>query len=367
VRKNTRFGLFSLTVIMLLAVVFVPSTAFAQRRGGGVRGGIFIGVGGGIYGPGFYGQYGYPVPYPPYRYPYPYPYPYPVSPYYLNDQSSAAVRIEVTPKQADVYVDGYHAGIVDNFDGVFQRLHVTAGGHEIVLYLEGYRTVHQTIYSEPYSTQTMRLAMERLAPGETSGPRPVPRAPQAAPPAPRDGYGPQGPYGPPGSQGSQGPQGPPGSQGSQGSQGSYGPQGPPQGPYAQGPPRQDPAAARPSVPPPDVPDVPDRTMAVQIPQQPPQPQAPDAPRQPQGPPGPPRQMDRVQFGTLAIRVQPADAEILIDGERWTGPASPDRMLIQLSAGRHKLEIRKDGYQPFVTDVQVRPSDTTTVNVALPKG
>src|SRR6185312_3885852 len=56
-------------------------------------------------------------PYPPYpRYPYP---------YYALDNLRSAVRIEVSPNDAEVYVDGYYAGIVDDFDGVFQRLRVT--------------------------------------------------------------------------------------------------------------------------------------------------------------------------------------------------------------------------------------------------
>ena len=35
--------------------------------------------------------------------------------------------IEVKPKEAEVYVDGYYAGIVDDFDGTFQRLQRDAG------------------------------------------------------------------------------------------------------------------------------------------------------------------------------------------------------------------------------------------------
>ena len=32
------------------------------------------------------------------------------------------VRLMVRPRDAAVYVDGYYAGVVDDFDGVFQRL-----------------------------------------------------------------------------------------------------------------------------------------------------------------------------------------------------------------------------------------------------
>ena len=53
----------------------------------------------------------------------------------------ASVRLDVKPKEAEVYVDGYYAGMVDDFDGTFQRLRVEPGEHEIELWLDGYRTV----------------------------------------------------------------------------------------------------------------------------------------------------------------------------------------------------------------------------------
>ena len=44
-----------------------------------------------------------------------YPYPYRLS----LVQSRNSVRIQAEPKTAEVYVDGFYAGIVDDFDGVF--------------------------------------------------------------------------------------------------------------------------------------------------------------------------------------------------------------------------------------------------------
>src|SRR5262245_41406438 len=65
-----------------------------------------------------------------------YPYPY-LAP------AEASLRLDVKPRDAQVYVDGYYAGLVDNFDGTFQRLHVFPGQHEIVIYKEGYRSVRE--------------------------------------------------------------------------------------------------------------------------------------------------------------------------------------------------------------------------------
>ena len=62
------------------------------------------------------------------------PYPYAFGPAGYGDAGSA--RIQVTPRDAEVYVDGYLAGIVDDFDGFMQRLRLPPGEHEIELYRE---------------------------------------------------------------------------------------------------------------------------------------------------------------------------------------------------------------------------------------
>ena len=70
---------------------------------------------------------------------------------------------------------------------------------------------------------------------------------------------------------------------------------------------------------------------------------------------------------LAVRVQPAGASILVDGERWEGSdTSGERLLVQLAEGRHRVEVQRDGYQPYATDVEVRSGETATLNVSLPQ-
>jgi hypothetical protein len=41
------------------------------------------------------------------------------------------LQLKVEPRDAKVYVDGYYAGIVDDFDGHFQHLRLTPGAHHI--------------------------------------------------------------------------------------------------------------------------------------------------------------------------------------------------------------------------------------------
>src|SRR5471032_1575380 len=94
-----------------------------------------------------------------------YPYPYPPV-YRAGYGAEGSLRIEATPKDAEVYVDGYYAGIVDDFDGVFQRLHTRPGAHEIELYLDGFRTVKQNVYLPVNDTFKIKYTMEKLAAGE---------------------------------------------------------------------------------------------------------------------------------------------------------------------------------------------------------
>jgi len=148
----SRFPRFTgLTLSALILLVMLPGEADAQRRAVPrhpshpehavvLSGHVFIG--GYFYDP-FFGPYPW---WPRTGYPYWY------FPVYDN---RAEVHLRVQPEEAEnaaVYVDGFYAGVVDDFNGVFQALPLTPGGHGIVLYLEGYRTVRHNIYLRPGST-----------------------------------------------------------------------------------------------------------------------------------------------------------------------------------------------------------------------
>lgn len=175
----------ALTLSASLMFVLLPGAADAQRRDGrprpqppgvavprgpirphpahvaplpNLRGHVFIG--GYFYDP-FFG-------------PYPWwsrsAYPYWYAPVF---DVQANIRLKVVPKEANdaaVYVDGFYAGVVDDFDGVFQSLPLPPGGHRIVVYLEGYRTVRHHLYLARGSTFTLRDTLVRLPEGERSEP-----------------------------------------------------------------------------------------------------------------------------------------------------------------------------------------------------
>jgi len=280
---------FGLALIPATVLTLWPVQAAAQHRGpyhGGTHVSVGVGFGYGhpvyaapyFYNPywwGFYGGfYGGFWGYPYFAGPYPY-YGYPGYAYY---DPSADLRVQVTPRTAEVYVDGYLVGSVDDFDGVFQRVHMPLGEHEVTIYSPGHRSIAQRMLFRPFENYKIKDTLQPLPAGQPDEPRPVP--------VPR----PQRQQGP--------PPGPP--------------------PMEEAPPGYG------------------NRMQVE--------------------PG-----DR--FGTVAIRVQPADAEVLIDGERWEAPAS-ERVIVQLSPGTHRVEIRKPGYKPYSTTVNIRSGQTFTVNVSL---
>jgi hypothetical protein len=252
--------------------MMLPADLDAQRRGGQrppprdrtvvLRGQVFIG--GYFYDPRFG-----PYPWWP-RAAYPHWY----VPIY---DRRAEVRVLATPEEAAVYVDGFYAGIVEDFDGVFQGLPLAPGGHTIVLYLEGYRTAQYNLYLRPGSAFKLRHAMERLPPGERSEPPTV--APQVPPPPP----------------------------------GSY------RSPVAPGP-------------------LPAPTQAPVV---------------------------AVGFGTLDLRVQPAGAEVRIDGTPWAS-SDPGHFVVEVSEGRHRVDVFMPGYRRFSTEIDVREGATTPLNVSLPR-
>jgi PEGA domain-containing protein len=73
---------------------------------------------------------------------------------------------------------------------------------------------------------------------------------------------------------------------------------------------------------------------------------------------------RTDFGTLSIQVRPPEAEILIDGERWTGSEANAPLQVQLSPGTHRVEMRAPGRQTFSATVTIRSGQTTPLNVSL---
>jgi hypothetical protein len=120
-----------------------------------IGGAGFGGYYGGYYGPGYGGYYdpwygGNPDPYDA---------PAGASQSY---QEEGAVRLKIKPREAEVYVDGYFVGTVDDFDGVFQRLHIETGPHRIEVRAPGYETLSFDLRVAPGKTTTYTGELKRL-------------------------------------------------------------------------------------------------------------------------------------------------------------------------------------------------------------
>ncbi len=341
---RTRITLTSLTLALAAVVAFGPADAFAQRRGArpgggggqavarapaqrppagrpagpsarpgyrsgpayrpyarpytrpytrpyyGRRSSIYLGFGWGSY-PYYWAPYSYGYPWWQggyYGYGYGYGY---GSPYGYRGYGGSSMKVDVKPKDTEVYVDGHYAGVADDFDGFFQSLAVEPGGHDISLYRDGFKRVTQNIYFTPGETFRLRMQMVPLQSGESPDPRPVTTPDEIM--------------------------------------------------------RRPPGRGQPF--PPD--------------QESPEPMPPSGGAMPP-PESLPPTIEAEGYGQLAIRVQPADARVFIDGEGWQGPVGVERLVVNLPAGMHTVEIRKDGFNPFKTEVEVKPGEIMPLNVSL---
>src|SRR5437588_85964 len=94
---------------------------------------------GGLFGYGFYDPYSYYGGYyGGYYDPWYGSYPSYGQTTYTSGNDEGSLRLKIRPREAEVYVDGYYVGIVDDFDGIFQRLHVETGSHRIEVRAPGY-------------------------------------------------------------------------------------------------------------------------------------------------------------------------------------------------------------------------------------
>lgn len=120
------------------------------------------------YGRGYWGySWGFPYywdsgwGYPYYGYGYGYGYPYGYGrPYYYSGRALSSLRVIVDPNDTRVYVDGYYAGTSDDFDGIFQRLNVAPGRHEILLRKEGFKTHRFQVYAAEDRTLKLKYKMQ---------------------------------------------------------------------------------------------------------------------------------------------------------------------------------------------------------------
>jgi hypothetical protein len=255
---------------------------------------------------------GYGFGYPYYSYYSPYYYGYRGQRYRYDDRGAkdydhyrAGIRVRVSPKETEVYVDGFYAGTVDEFDGTFQRLYVDPGEREIVLRLEGYEIETRRLHVQSGRTVNISHTMTPLPEGQST---PPPPEPESARIARRDSYRrplvrdrdrdrPREPESEPEQEREQGP-----------------------------------AIER-------------RTYSSRVPER-------DLETRP------------ARFGKLVVRVQPSDVDIYIDGRLWGSADGFDQLVVHLTAGAHRIEFRRAGHDVFSEEVMIEPGMETPLNVRL---
>ena len=90
-------------------------------------------------------------------------------------EPTGAIRLKVKPREAEVFIDGYYVGLVDKFDGVFQRLRLEPGPQQLKIRSPGFQTLIVEVRIIAGRTITYEAEMR---PGDP-GPQPRPEPPAA--------------------------------------------------------------------------------------------------------------------------------------------------------------------------------------------
>ena len=93
------------------------------------------------------GGYGYPGYYPGRAY---------------SDFDTGYLRLRVSPRHAQVFVDGYFAGEVDDYDGIAQALKLESGSYHIEIVAPGYETLAFDIRITPGQKINYRGELRRV-------------------------------------------------------------------------------------------------------------------------------------------------------------------------------------------------------------
>ena len=85
-----------------------------------------------------------------------------IRPQPVVDRDDGSLRLKINPKQAQIYIDGYYVGVVDSYDGAFQKLGVEGGGHKVELKADGYEPLQFEVLITPGETVTYKGEMKRV-------------------------------------------------------------------------------------------------------------------------------------------------------------------------------------------------------------
>jgi len=76
---------------------------------------------------------------------------------------TGGVQLDLVPWRAQVYVDGYYAGLVEHFKGYYQHLSLPAGSHVIDIFAQGYEPLEFEVNVTPGRTITYHGNLNRAS------------------------------------------------------------------------------------------------------------------------------------------------------------------------------------------------------------
>jgi len=72
------------------------------------------------------------------------------------DYGLGKLRLDIDQRDAEVYIDGYYAGVIDDFDGVLQGLRLEPGNYQVQVALPGFEPLEFDVQITPGRTTTYR-------------------------------------------------------------------------------------------------------------------------------------------------------------------------------------------------------------------
>lgn len=78
------------------------------------------------------------------------------------DRPTGGMQLDVEPRRAMVYVDGFYVGLVDQFSGYFHHLDLPAGPHFFEFVAPDYEPLLVDLVVAPGKTTTYRSGLNRL-------------------------------------------------------------------------------------------------------------------------------------------------------------------------------------------------------------
>jgi hypothetical protein len=82
----------------------------------------------------------------------------------LEQGLSGGLQLDIEPRRALVYVDGWYVGVVDQFSGYYRHLEIAAGSHTIEILATDYEPLAFDVAISPGRTTTYRGSLQRAEP-----------------------------------------------------------------------------------------------------------------------------------------------------------------------------------------------------------